>query len=491
MNSPAYLTKNRYMNGLTCTKMLWLGSHTPDSYSEPRQGFSQDAGSEVGLRAQLLFPGGVLVGEAPWEHGPAVEHTRDLMADPVVQAIFEAAYEFEDIRIRVDIMERLGDNIWGLREVKSSSRVKRSYVNDVGVQLYVLKGLCIEVPSVEILHINNAYTLSEKGIHWPSLFNRVDLTQEATDACHGVDETSAYLLNILANKNQPAIIAGKQCPSNCNYWSHCTQDMPEDWIDRLPQLSKVKFEELSDQGVGSIREIPDDYKLNKIQRRVRKVWLNDKPYISSGLPEALRELALPASYLDFETMSPAIPLYPETRPFQQTPFQWSLHHVNQDGKAMHEEFLALGDINPKLEFVTTLIDALAGTDGPIVVYSSFEKSTLNNISEQLPDFAIDIQSIIDRLVDLLPVVRENTYFRDYNGSFSIKSVTPVLAPHLSYKKLDHVADGLAASSAFGRIASGKLLPDEDAVSLRSALLEYCKMDTLAMVEIHRALLSMC
>jgi hypothetical protein len=210
--------------------------------------------------------------------------------------------------------------------------------------------------------------------------------------------------------------------------------MPEDWIDRLPQLSKVKFEELSDQGVGSIREIPDDYKLNKIQQRVRKVWLNEKPYISSGLPEALRELALPASYLDFETMSPAIPLYPETRPFQQTPFQWSLHHVNQEGQAMHEEFLALGDINPKLEFVTTLIDALAGTDGPIVVYSGFEKNTLNNISEQLPDFAIDIQSIIDRLVDLLPVVRENTYFRDYNGSFSIKSVTPVLAPHLSYKQ---------------------------------------------------------
>ena len=134
--------------------MLWLGSHVPASYSEPSHGFSQDAGSEVGLRAQLIFPGGVLVDEAPWEHGPAVEHTRDLMADPEVQAIFEAAYEFGDIRIRVDIMERLGDNIWGLREVKSCSRVKRSNVNGVGVQLYVLQGLGIEVPSVQILHIN-------------------------------------------------------------------------------------------------------------------------------------------------------------------------------------------------------------------------------------------------------------------------------------------------------------------------------------------------
>jgi hypothetical protein len=491
MNSSAYLTKNRYMNGLTCYKMLWLGSHAPASHSEPRHGFSQDAGAAVGKSAQLLFPYGVLVDEAPWEHDLAVEHTRDLMADPEVQAIFEAAYEYGDIRIRADIMERLGDNSWGLREVKSSSRVKRSYVDDVGVQLYVLQGLGVEVPSVELIHINTKYTRGEHGIHWPYLFTRADLTHEATDACLGVDATSADLLRVLADKNQPAIVAGKQCPSTCNYWGHCTQDMPEDWVHRLPQLSKEKFEELRDQGIESIRDIPDDYKLNLTQRRVREVWLNGEPYISPGLAEALGQLALPASFLDFETMSPATPLYPGTRPFQRVPFQWSLHHVDENGSSKHDEFLALGDMNPTLEFLTTLIDALTGSDRPIVVYSSFEKSTLNDISKQFPDLDGDIQAIIDRLVDLLPIVRTNTYFRGYNGSFSIKAVAPTLAPHLSYKKLGHVADGLAASSAFGRIVSGELLPDEDAASLRSALLEYCKLDTLAMVEVHRELLSMC
>jgi hypothetical protein len=487
MTKMPYLTKSRYVNGLSCHKMLWLGWHEALPYSEPDHGSPQQVGTVVGQCAQLLFPGGVLIDEAPWEHDLAVERTRDLMADPEVPAIFEAAYEYGDVRIRADIMERLGGNTWGLREVKSSSRVKRSYVDDVGVQLYVLQGLDIEVSSVELIHINTAYIRGDHRIHWPSLFSRADLTQDAAERCRDADTTSAYFLEVLADKNQPDIIAGKQCPKTCDYWGHCTQNMPEDWINRLPRLSKDKFEELRDQGIEAIRDIPDDYKLNPTQQRVRKVWLDDEPYISAGLPKALKELALPAYYLDFETMSLAIPLYPGTRPFQRIPFQWSLHHVSEGGEIVHEEFLAQGGTNPTLEFVTTLIDSLAGSDRPIVVYSSFEKSTLTDVYKQYPDLAGDVQAIIDRLVDLLPIVRKNTYFRDYNGSFSIKTVAPALAPHLSYKELDHVADGLAASAAFERIASGELLPDEDAITLRAALLEYCKLDTFAMVGVHKAL----
>jgi hypothetical protein len=491
MTKTPYLTKSRYMNGLSCDKMLWLGWHNPLPYSEPEHGSPQEVGTVVGRCAQLLFPGGVLVDEAPWEHDLAAERTRDLMADPEVPAIFEAAYEYGDIRIRADIIERLADDTWGLREVKSSSRVKQSYVDDVGVQLYVLQGLGIDVPSVELIHINTAYIRGDHGIHWPSLFNRADITQEAIDKSHDAGTTSAYLLGVLIDKNQPDIIAGRQCPKTCDYWDHCTTHMPEDWIYRLPRLSAQRFEELRDQGIEAIRDIPEDYKLNPTQKRVRKVWLDNKPYISGGLSEALEELALPAYYLDFETMSPAIPLYSSTRPFQRIPFQWSLHHVDGEGKVTHDGFLAPGATNPILEFATTLINALAGTDGPIVVYSSFEKSTLADITNQYPDLADNVQAIIDRLVDLLPIVRKNTYLRDYHGSFSIKTVAPALAPHLSYKELVHVADGLAASAAFERIVSSEVLANEDATTLRASLLEYCKLDTLAMVETHVTLRKLC
>jgi hypothetical protein len=487
MTKTPYLTKSRYINGLQCQKMLWLGWHEPLPYTDPEPGSPQQVGTIIGERAQLLFPGGVLIDEVPWEHELAVERTRDLMADPTTPAIFEAAYEYGGIRIRADIMERLGENAWGLREVKSSSRVKTSYVDDVGVQLYVLRGLGIEVPSIELIHINTAYVRGDHGIHWPSLFSRVDLTFDAISCCRDVEARSSHFFDVLDDRNQPEIIAGKQCPSNCDYWGHCTQGMPEDWIHRLPRLSVKKFEELRGLGIDAIRDIPDDYRLSATQTTVRQVWLGGKPFVSSELPAALGALSPPAYYLDFETMSPAIPLYPGTRPFQRIPFQWSLHHVDGNGDITHEELLALGDTNPTSDFITLLIDALGNSVEPIVVYSSFEKGTLNDIAKQYPHLFDDIQAIIDRLVDLLPIVQRNTYFSGYNGSFSIKTVAPTLAPHLSYKDLEHVSDGLAASAAFGRVASGELLPDEDAVTLRAALLEYCKLDTLAMVEVHNAL----
>jgi hypothetical protein len=477
------------MNGLACHKMLWLGWHDPLPYSDPEPGSPQQVGTYIGEKAQLLFPGGVLVDEAPWEHKLAVERTRMLMADPSVPAIFEAAYEYSGTRIRADIMERLENNTWGLREVKSSSRVKASYVDDVGVQLYVLHGLGVDVTSIELIHVNKAYVRGSYGIDWPEFFTRANLTQDANGACRNVGALANNFFDILGDKDPPDITAGKQCPSTCDYWDHCTQHMPEDWIYNLPRLSAQKFEELRNLGIEAIQDIPDDFNLSPTQNTVRKVLRCGKPFISPNLSETLLSFEPPIYYLDFEAMSPAIPLYPGTRPFQRIPFQWSLHHVKGQGNMMHEEFLAPGDTDPTLEFATTLIDAVGRSDDPIIVYSSFEKGTLNNISEQFPQISDEIQAIVERLVDLLPIVRGHTYFPGYNGSFSIKTVAPTLAPHLSYKDLDQVADGLAASAVFERIASGNLSPDEDAVTLRAALLEYCKLDTLAMVEVHVALLN--
>jgi len=414
-----YLTKSRYMQGLSCPKMLWLGWHDPVPYTEPEAGSPQQMGITVGEKAHLLFPGGVLIDEAPWEHDQAIERTRNLMTDPTVPAIFEAAFEYGGIRIRADIMERLGDNIWGLREVKASSGVKASYVDDVGVQLYVLRGLGIDVVSVELVHINTAYVRGKTGINWSAFFARSDLIQDAIEACRNVEANSSRFFGTLDQSEIPDIDAGKQCPSFCDFWGNCTKDKPDDWIFKLPRITETKFNELQAQGIEAIRDIPDSIELNVTQETIRQVWKNDEPYISPDLKEALQDFELPAYYLDFETMSPSIPLYPDTRPFQRIPFQWSLHYVNDKGDITHQEFLAHGDTDPSLEFATSLIDVLGGMDKPIIVYSSFEKSTLNALIKQFPHLSDDIQMIVNHLVDLLPVVRSNTYFHKY------------IPPHLS------------------------------------------------------------
>ena len=185
---------------------------------------------------------------------------------------------------------------------------------------------------------------------------------------------------------------------------------------------------------------------------------------------------------------PPIPLYEGTWPYQTIPFQWSLHTLAGDGTLRHRDFLAAGDRDPRRAFAKTLVEALAGLDAPIIVYSSYEQTRLKELAATFADLRDALEAIIARLVDLLPIVRSAVYFPDAGFSNSIKSVGPALCPDFTYDDLTDIADGLAASAAFLRMASGNLAAPEEADRVRNALLAYCRRDTLAMVEVHRALI---
>ncbi|MFM1813466.1 MAG: hypothetical protein RLZ98_161, partial [Pseudomonadota bacterium] len=191
-------------------------------------------------------------------------------------------------------------------------------------------------------------------------------------------------------------------------------------------------------------------------------------------------------YLDFEAMNPAIPLFTGTRPYQRIPFQWSLHTRFGNGPLKHQEFLADAASDPRRAFATSLIDAIADSDVPIAVYSSYERSVLSELARDFPDLADQISDITARLIDLLAVVRREVYLASFNGSFSIKTVGPALAPGLTYDDLETVRDGEAASIAFQRLAAGGI-ENAEVQALRNALLAYCARDTLAMVAVHDGL----
>ena len=184
---------------------------------------------------------------------------------------------------------------------------------------------------------------------------------------------------------------------------------------------------------------------------------------------------------------PPIPLYEGTRPYQTIPFQWSLHTIDGDGVLNHEEFLADGVNDPRRRFAETLVDALACSDDPIIVYSAYEQTRLKELAVNFPDLSTALNAVIARLADLLPIVRSAIYLPEFGFSNSIKSVAPALCPGFSYDDLDGVADGGAASAAFLQLASGHITNPGEASQLRSELLAYCKRDTLAMVEVHQAL----
>ena len=491
MTAPT-LSKSKYLAGCQCVRRVWLTCRAPELAAEPDAAKQAifDLGHGVGRRAHELFPGGVLVSQEAWEHAEAIERTRALLADPAVPAIFEAAFEHAGVRIRADVLERLPNGRFGLREVKASASVKPVHVDDCALQQHVLEGCGLHIPSVELVHVNREYVREAGNIDWPGFFVRADLTAEVAAALPGVRERLPRLHAVVRAPSAPEIEPSAHCfaPYECEFWGHCTRNKPDDWIFHLPRITK-QFEALRAAGVERIIDIPDEPPLSALHLRIRAALRTGRLRVEPGLGDALRTTGPPAHYLDFETTSPAIPLYPGTRPYETIPFQWSLHSDAGNASLRHREFLADGAADPRREFAQTLVAAVSGDDAPVLVYSSYESTQLGRLADLYPDLAPALCRIRDRLFDLLPVVRSHLYHPGFDFSFSIKNVAPALAPGLGWNDLDTIAEGASASAAFAALAAG-LTPTTEREPLRAALRAYCARDTLALARVHGALREM-
>ena len=486
-----YLTKSRYMAGLQCLRRLWLQVREAVEQVPPAPGSPADIGVEIGSKAHRLFPGGALVEEAPWEHERAVARTAALMRDPNVPAIFEAALVHGDIRVRVDILERRPDG-WELIEVKSSTSVKEHHLDDVALQAHVMRAAGIAPRAIEVLHVNTAYVRGPDGIDWQHFFVRVDVTEDVEMRLADVPTLLPAMRTTLATAAEPTVEPGPHCstPYDCAFWDRCTADKPGDWVHHMPRLKQAQKDHLAERGIVAISDIPADFPLAWKQGVIREAIITGRPYVAPDLARLLHQFGPPACYLDFEAMMPPIPLYEGTRPYQTLPFQWSLHVMNADGSLTHQEFLADGTEDPRRAFAETLIAALEDTSLPIIVYSAYEQTQLRALAAHFADLAEPIEAIIRRLADLLPIVRGAVYFPEFGFSNSIKAVAPALSPGFGYDDLEHIADGAAASAAFAQMASSAISEDTEVARLRRALLTYCERDTLAMVEVHRALVTL-
>jgi hypothetical protein len=456
----------------------------PDAATQARF----DAGTEVGECAHALFPGGVLVEEKPWQHEQALARTQRLMADATVPAIFEAAFEHEGVRIRVDVLERLPGGAWGLREVKMSASLKDEHLDDLAVQRWVLEGAGLRVASSELIHVDTSCECGEAGIDWKRFFARVPCDAEIEEPLRRVPERVRRFHEVLREREAPAIEPGFHCskPYDCEFWQHCTRDKPEDWIRYLPSLQEPRFLELGGAGHERISQLPADAKLSNTQQRVRDVLQSGEPFVSPDLHEALSSAGPPAWYLDFETANPAIPMFAGTHPYQVLPFQWSLHRVDANGHVSHQFFLAEGPDDPRRAFCESLLEALPADAAPIHVYSSYEATRLRELAAEFPSLAAGLDAIAARLFDQLSLVRQHLYHPGFDCSFSIKQVAPALAQGFGWDDLHDIAEGTAAAAAWPLLARGELEADL-AARTREALLAYCARDTLAMVELHRAL----
>jgi len=342
-----------------------------------------------------------------------------------------------------------------------------------------------------LIHVNTAYVRGTGGIVWSEFFARVDVDGAVATALADLPSRLPAMRACLGRAALPKAEPGAQCgsPYPCEFWDRCTAHKPADWVFYLPRRTRKQADALQAQGIETISAIPPDFPLSARQSVIREATATGRPFVAPTLVQLLHRFGPPACYLDFEAMMPPIPLYEGTRPYQTIPFQWSLHTLAGGGTLSHSEFLAR-DGDPRRAFAETLIEALIGVDAPIVVYSAYEQTRLKELAALFPDLKDPLNAIIVRLADLLPIVRSAVYFPDAGFSNSIKAIGPALCPDFTYDDLEDIADGATASTAFLQVASGHVTTPEEIDRLRAALRVYCQRDTLAMVEVHRALMQL-
>ena len=483
-----YLSKSTFLKGLQCEKALYFHKHhykLKDEITETQQAIF-DQGNSVGELAHQLFPGGInCQPEVFYEYNKALASTKQAL-DHGRPVIYEAAFFFNGVFVYADILVE-DEEGWKVYEVKSSTSVKEVNIQDAALQSYVIEQNGIKLKDVCIVHLDNTYE-RDGELQVEALFTKTSVLSEIKTLSPRIPKEIERLKAVIDRKTLPEKSIGAHCssPYTCDFMGQCWGHIPEDSIFDVGNLRTKKKFELYDQGIVLIKDIPDAFELSDKQRMQVEGVKNNTSYVDSmRLNQFLDALHGPLYFLDFETMGSGVPLFDRTRPYQQIPFQYSLH-VQDTDQIKHFEFLAETDgTDPRISFIKQLI-LDCRSEGDILVYNiSFEQSKIEELIQAFPGYQVPLEGIIRRLKDLMIPFQKGWYYTpEMKGSYSIKQVLPALVPELSYKQLN-INEGGTASTTFAAMANGTF--DGGFEQTRIDLLEYCKMDTYAMVEILRVL----
>lgn len=479
------LSKGLYIRGCQCHKSLWLHKNNPELKGEVTS-FQQaafNAGNDVGELACGLFPGGVMVPYEGLSIPGQVARTATAIADGK-EVIYEASFEFDGIFVKVDILRR-GELGWEIYEVKGSTGVKDVHRNDVALQLYVLTGAGLDVSRVCLVHLDNSY-VRQGEIEVEKLFVIADLTDEARGRQDEVEANIETLREMLRGA-MPDVSIGPQCedPYACDFMEHCWKEVPEDSVFDLSGRGIDRFAYYHG-GARRLEDLPLE-DLNRSQRMQVELHLAQGEHVDpAGIKEFLEELWYPLVYLDFETFMSAIPLFDGTRPYQQVPFQYSIHVQREPGgEVEHYEYLAEPKVDPRPALIGGLLSTIPEGACVLAYFMAFERSRIDELARDFPNFADELLAMNENIRDLIvPFKRRHAYRWTQYGSASIKSVLPAFVPELSYKGMP-IADGGMAMESYHTMCA--LQDPTELAEIRKNLLAYCHLDTLAMVELHKCL----
>ncbi|MFH1834432.1 MAG: DUF2779 domain-containing protein [bacterium] len=496
------LSKSRYTSFLSCPRLGYLRAY-PTSYAQfcviqPSRQTLFDAGTRVGELAREYYPGGLLISADHFHIPQAVRQTREALAAGR-DVIYEAAVEHDGILVRVDILRRMGDGLFELTEVKSSTKVDPArHVPDVAIQLHVLEGAGLPVGRARLMHIDRDYVHPGGDTYRPrDLFASEDVTRPARE--HVATALPGALRDIalwLRADEPPQAVVKNSCRECEYYQGYCRPLCPEFPVTELGRATQA-IACLHAAGITDLRELaPGTLEYARLAGVLRASSLGSRVLrmieavrggelqVEPGLGESLDCLTFPLHFLDFESWNPALPVFAGTRPYEQIPFQWSDHRLLADGTLDQESHLAEGSDDPRSEVAATLIKRVADQGSILAYHAAFERARLHDLACVVPALETPLLDIAARLVDLETIVTDHVYHPGFHGRFSLKSVLPALVPGCGYDGLA-IREGGDAALAYERLRGLPAGPDRDA--LRADMLDYCAQDTRGMLEIFRVL----
>jgi predicted RecB family nuclease len=476
------VTKYDWLTAGECQTKAWYGLRAQTKAPSEADLFRMEQGREVGELAQQLYPSGVLV--QPVDGQTAAQVTQELITDNSDDVFFEAAFRPEPLIAKADILKREAEG-WHVLEVKSSFSDTKSIsdlIDDLSYTVMVLLRARLPVTKASLVLLSREF---RHGDGPEKLFEIVDKTTKILARAAEFEAHADAIQDVLLGDDRPEPSLVSACRTCPHFEGECLGAQVPHTVLELPNLHHTKLKKLSADGIIDLASLPTDIKLNATQLRARDAALSNQTIVDSHLATALGQIEWPCYYLDFETVATVLPLYEEHACHQQVLTQFSIHEraTLQDNPA-HHEYFADASRDCQRELAERLIGAV-GNSGSIIVYSHFENRRINALRDTYDDLAGPLQQIIDRLVDLHQIVKAHVYNPDFKGSFSIKKVLPALVSRLSYEGLA-VADGDTAMAQFARMARGAIV-GEEGERTRKNLLDYCKLDTLAMVQLHDAL----
>ena len=477
-----------------CPKRLWLEVHQPELKEDSADTQARfQAGHQVGDIARRIYDlegKGTLIDVQTEGFAGAFARTTKLMIDSR-WPVFEAGFQANGALVFADVMLPALENgrvVWRMVEVKSSASVKDYHHDDIAVQAFVAQSAGVKLKSVALAHIDNSWTYPGND-DYRGLLVENDLTAEAFARTEEVEGWINEAQSIVAQPTAPEIAVGNQCnsPFECGFCTYCNRGNPQPKqteypIQWLPKLHYTKREQLDEQGVDDMRNVPDDM-LNERQAMVKEHTLANTVFFdAAGAAADLAPYGFPAYFLDFETIQFVVPIWKGTRPYQQIAFQFSLHTFAENGRLEHTAFLDLSGDGPSEQFAKALI-ANCGDHGPVFVYNIvFEGTRISELAERFPELVRPLLDINARLVDFLPIARNRYYHPSQQGSWSLKAVLPAVAPELSYDNLDGVQDGGMAMEAYGEAIRPETSAERKS-EIEKQLLTYCQLDTFATVRL--------